>query len=178
MRHAVAGRTGKDGRRHEVQELRSLVRARKGGPEVSVGTYNCPSCSEEQPYRGTCQKCRKAGKHRGPRSDAKRTSHPIFKPRARVKAVSARRTLEGAAYKVLKVILSPFVKKCLRCSQPGSGWLSAKNPNGLEAHHPFRRRGWWLFVIVPLCGGCHREVEEDGNQARLDRWIVKAPIEK
>jgi hypothetical protein len=151
-----------------------------------------------QRFRGLCSPCkkrirlaRKAAEESGldparvaPGRDPDSLPKPPsgrLKRRARVKARSDKEALRQAALKGIKAILGPFVKHCLRCNQPnraGTGFKSKANPLGLEAHHPFRRRGYFYFVVVPLCETCHEEVEQDGNQARADRWIVKDPVKK
>lgn len=144
-------------------------------PYARVGVYACPTCGTELRFRGRCQDCKRSDKRRiqkppKPSNRAKR--------RARLKARSDKELLRSAALKAIKLILNPFVTNCLRCNRPGSGFKSRKNPAGFEAHHPFRRRGYFFFLVVPLCETCHEEVEKHGDQARADRWLIKDPIKK
>lgn len=134
-----------------------------------IGVYKCPGCGVEQGYRGRCPKCRKA---------AKKSARAEDRARVRMKVASDKGMAKTAALQAIKAILSPFVTKCARCERPGKGFKSKRNPDGLEAHHPFRRRGYWFFIVVPLCHRCHEEVEQHGDQAREDRWLIKEPIKR
>lgn len=162
-----------------------------------IGSFNCPACGTRQKFAGRCRECskkrradraaelKKPSKRRQDLNRAKEagTKNPP-KPsgrlsrRTRVKAKSDKRILAEAALKAIKVILGPFVTNCLRCNCPGSGFKSSTNPGGFEAHHWARRRGYFFFVVIPLCPACHEEVERHGDQARADRWLIKDPIKK
>ena len=75
-----------------------------------------------------------------------------------------------ADYREAKDAIEP--SECARCGATGQGWQS--NGGNFEPHHPYRRsERWRILCFIPLCSGCHEEVEAASKKSRDDGWIIK-----
>ena len=90
--------------------------------------------------------------------------------RKRISSESAKMKRWKKSYKRAKDAIEPT--ECARCGQGGRGWTS--EGGDFEPHHPYRRaERWRMLCFIPLCPGCHEEVEHASGAAREDGWIIK-----
>ena len=84
------------------------------------------------------------------------------KVRRRIRRVSTEKRRWQALYSLALRFLVALNPRCRVCA----------SSMATEGHHYFGQIGALILLFIPVCNRCHRVIEDNKKQARLDGWIL------